>query len=253
MPKRKPPSRTAPSTGSRLLGNPTKNHLLAALSSSDYARVSSRLETVPLKLRQLVHRSGERLKHVHFPTEGFFSELAVLATGDMVEVTTIGREGMTGWSAGLGAIPVTSTTMVQGEMEMCHRMTVGDFIREMERRGDFYTLINRYRQALMGVIMQSTACNAVHSLEQRLARWLLMAQDRMAQDQFVLTQEFVAMMLGAARPTVSVVAATLQKSGLITYHRGRVRILDRTRLEAAACECYAASTNLLRGVVAAEQ
>src|SRR6185436_13582130 len=106
----------------------------------------------------------------------------------------------------------------------------------------------RFSQALVGFIMQSTACNAMHSVEQRLARWLLMAQDRMGRDDFPLTQEFVAMMLGASRPTVTVVAGTLQKAGLITYHRGRVTIVDREKLESASCECYRTATELLRAV-----
>src|SRR5258708_37861214 len=116
---------------------------------------------------------------------------------------------------------------------------------EMDRGGAFYDLLTRYAQALIGFIMQSTACNAVHSVEQRLARWLLMAEDRMESDDFPLTQEFAAMMLGTTRPTVSLVAATLQKAGLITYHRGHVKVLDREKLEDASCECYRAATTLL--------
>jgi Mn-dependent DtxR family transcriptional regulator len=100
----------------------------------------------------------------------------------------------------------------------------------------------------MGFIMQGTACNAVHSVEQRLARWLLLAQDRVEKEEFPLTQEFVAMMLGVTRPTVTVIASTLQKSGLIKYHRGLVTIMDRERLEDASCECYCTSTDLLRTV-----
>jgi CRP-like cAMP-binding protein len=184
-----------------------------------------------------------------FQGGGFFSELTVLASGDMVEVATIGREGMAGWSAGLDGAAIPSATMVQADMETCHRLSVPEFKREMNLLGAFHELINRYRQALMGVIMQSTACNAVHSLEQRLARWILMAHDRTEKDEFPLTQEFVAMMLGAARPTVSVVAGALQKSGLITYRHGRVSVVDRAGLEAASCECYAAASRLLRGVV----
>jgi CRP-like cAMP-binding protein len=118
----------------------------------------------------------------------------------------------------------------------------------MDRRGVFYELMTRFAQALVGFIMQSTACNAVHTVEQRLARWLLMARDRMGRDDFPLTQEFVAMMLGASRPTVTVVAGTLQKAGLIKYRHGRVTIVDRESLEAASCECYRAATNLLNAV-----
>jgi CRP-like cAMP-binding protein len=145
-------------------------------------------------------------------------------------------------------IPMSSASLVQGETDTCYRMTADAFRREMDRRGPFYELLSHYAQALVGFIMQSTACNAVHSVEQRLARWLLMAQDRMGADEFPLTQEFVAMMLGATRPTVTVVAGTLQRAGLITYHRGHVTVLDREKLESASCECYRAATDLLRRV-----
>jgi len=138
--------------------------------------------------------------------------------------------------------------MVQGESEICYRMKADAFRREMDRRGVFYQLLTHYAQALVGFIMQSTACNAVHSVEQRLARWLLMARDRMASDDFPLTQEFLAMMLGASRPTVTIVAGTLQKAGLITYHRGHVTILNREKLESASCECYRTTTDLLKNV-----
>jgi len=172
----------------------------------------------------------------------------VLEDGGMVEVATVGREGMLGATALLDGGSPTAASMVQGETDICYRMGVNAFHREMDRRGAFYELLGRYTQALIGFIMQSTACNAVHSVEQRLARWLLMAQDRMGTEEFPLTQEFVAMMLGATRPTVTVVAGTLQRAGLITYHRGRVTILDREKLESASCECYRAATDLLRAV-----
>jgi CRP-like cAMP-binding protein len=174
--------------------------------------------------------------------------LTVLEDGRMVEIATVGREGMVGVSAVLDGTPVTSLAMVQGATDTCYRMKVDAFRREVDRRGVFHELMAHYAQALFGFVAQSTACNAIHSVEQRLARWLLMAQDRMASDEFPLTQEFVAMMLGASRPTVSVVAGTLQKAGLITYRHGHVTIVDRNNLEAASCECYRAATDLLRGV-----
>src|SRR5205807_1758062 len=118
--------------------------------------------------------------------------------------------------------PDSSTTMVQAEIDVCYRMTVDAFRMEMDRRGPFYELVTRYTHALVGFVMQSTACNAVHSVEQRLARWLLMAQHHIGRNDFPLTQEFVAMMLGATRPTVTILAGTLQKAALITYHRGHV-------------------------------
>jgi len=187
---------------------------------------------------------------VYFPGGGFCSIVTVLADGSMVEVATIGREGMLGLSTVSGGRRGASAAMVQAETSLCYKLSMAAFRREMDLRGPFSELLTAYAQALTGVIMQSTACNAVHSVEQRLARWLLMAHDRVGRDDFPLTQEFVAMMLGATRPTVTIVAGTLQRAGLITYHRGHVTIVDRPALESAACECYQAATDLLTEVVA---
>jgi CRP-like cAMP-binding protein len=228
-----------------------QNRLLAALPEADRDRVLSTLDLVPMKLKELLHKPATRIEHVYFPGGGFCSLVTVLEDGSMVEVATIGREGAVGVTAVFDGTPAASATMVQGASETCYRMTATAFRREMERHGAFFELLTRYGQALIGFIMQSTACNAVHTVEQRLARWLLMAQDRMESDDFPLTQEFAAMMLGATRPTVSIVAATLQRAGLITYHRGRVKVLDRRKLEAASCECYGAATKLLREVTSA--
>jgi CRP-like cAMP-binding protein len=239
--------RRSPAT-SRLppTGNP--NLLLAALSVGDYTRIAATLTVVPLKLKEILHKPGERIRYVYFPAAGFFSMLASLENGDMVEVATIGREGMIGATAVLDGSTATAIAMVQGAADTCYRMPADGFRREMDRRGPFYELLTRYAQALSGFIIQSTACNAVHSVEQRLARWLLMARDRMGSDDFPLTQEFAAMMLGASRPTVTLVAGSLQKAGLITYHRGRLTIVDGRQLEGASCECYRTATNLLRSV-----
>jgi CRP-like cAMP-binding protein len=224
------------------------NRLLAALPPADYARIAPTLELVPLRLKDVLHKPGERVEHVYFPGGGFCSQLTLLEDGTMVEVATIGREGMVGMSAILDGSPEPSVTMVQAESDRCYRMSADAFRREMDRRGPFYTLLTHYAHALVGFIMQSTACNAVHSVEQRLARWLLLAQDRVGANEFPLTQEFVAMMLGATRPTVTVVAGTLQRAGLITYHRGHITIVDRERLELASCECYRTATALLLSV-----
>ena len=226
------------------------NLLIAALPSDDYARVERALEIVPVKLKQILHKPGEAIDYVYFPGAGFLSVLTVLEDGRMVEVATIGREGAVGVSAILDGVPAPSASMVQAEIDVCYRMTGAAFRREMGRRGPFYEILTRYTQALVGFVMQSTACNAVHSIEQRLARWLLMARDRVGRDEFPLTQEFAAMMLGASRPTVTVVAGTLQKAGLITYRRGRVAIRNGAALEQASCECYRAATDLLESVTA---
>jgi CRP-like cAMP-binding protein len=225
------------------------NQLLAALHPDDYARLAPTLDVVSLPVKRLLHKPDEAITDVYFPCDGFCSVLTVLEDGGMVEVVTIGREGMIGLSALFEGGPSPSLAMVQADMETCYRMRVSAFRREMERRGSFHNVVTRYAQALVGVIMQGTACNAIHSLEQRLARWFLTAHDRVATDVFPLTHEFVAMMLGAARPTVTVVAGTLQRAGLIRYRRGTVTIVDRDKLEAASCECYRVATSLLAGVV----
>ena len=224
------------------------NVLLAALPSEDYDRIAPTLTLIPLNLKAILHKAGEPIQAVYFPGGGFCSVVTVLKDGGMVEVATIGREGMVGVWAIFNDGPSPSATMVQAEADVCYRMPAQAFRQEMDRHGAFYELLGRYADALFGFIMQSTACNAVHSVEQRLSRWLLMAHDRVEKDEFPFTQEFVAMMLGATRPTVTVVAGTLQKAGLITYHRGHVTIVDREKLESASCECYRAATDLLKAV-----
>jgi CRP-like cAMP-binding protein len=211
-------------------------------------RVVPQLDVIPLKLKRFLHKAGEPIHEVYFPGGGFISMVTVLNDGGMVEVATIGREGVLGVSALLNGDPSPSAAMVQGETDTCYRMPADVFRAEVDRRDAFHDLMVRYAQALGGFIMQSTACNAVHSVEQRLARWLLLAHDRVGKDEFSLTQEFVAMMLGVSRPTVTVIAGTLQKAGLITYHRGHLTIVDREKLEAASCECYRTATELLTNV-----
>lgn len=242
------PVKRRPSSADRPPAPRNRNLLLAALPPQDYSRIARSLDSVPLRLKSLLHRAGDPIEHVYFPGGGFFSMVTVLKDGRMVEVATIGREGMVGITAVLNN-PVSATSMVQGEADTCYRMKADVFRREMDRRGAFYELLTHYAQALLGFVVQSTACNAVHSVEQRFARWLLMARDRMESDHFALTQEFAAMMLGASRPTVTIVASTLQRAGLITYHRGYLTIVDGERLEAASCECYRATTDSLNAVM----
>jgi CRP-like cAMP-binding protein len=210
------------------------NDLLVALPAEDLRRLRPSLEIVPLAVKQFLHRPGERIDYVFFPGGGFCSELTLLENGAMIEVATIGREGMVGLAAGSDSSVAHSVAMVQSAMDTSYRLPASDYRAEMDRGGAFHALLTRYMHAHVGMIMQSTACNAVHRVEQRLARWLLMAHDRIERSEFYLTQEFIAMMLGVARPTVTLVAGTLQKAGLITYHRGRMAILDRDRLEAAS-------------------
>jgi CRP-like cAMP-binding protein len=228
-----------------------ENRLLAALPLTEYARVTRSLDTLSLTVNNVLQKPGESTTAVYFPGGGFCSILTVLADGSMVEIATVGREGM----VGVGAIldpeqGVASFTMVQASSATCYRMPADAFTREMDRGGRFHALLTRYALAHFGFVMQSTACNARHSVEQRLARWLLLAHDRVGEDEFPLTQEFAAMMLGASRPTVTTVAGALQRAGLIRYHRGVLRILDRPRLQAVACECYEVTTKMLNDVTA---
>jgi CRP-like cAMP-binding protein len=228
---------------------PLLNLLLAKLPTTDRQRLLPSLTVISLVLKDVLHKPGEPIRHVYFPGGGFLSTVTVLKNGRMVEVATVGREGMAGSGAVLADLRVVPATIVQGAADICYRMTDDAFREEMDRRGPFSALVNRYGQAMVGAIMQSVACNAVHSVEQRLARWLLMAHDRMVDNQFPLTQEFAAMMLGTSRQTVTIVAGHLQNAGLITYHRGTVTIVKRSSLESASCECYAATTALFDAVV----
>ena len=228
---------------------PIPNRLLASLPPDEYRRLVPHLEPYPLILKQVLYKPGEVADFVYFPAGGFVSVVTVLANGDMVEVATIGNEGLVGGSAIIAGYREPTLTMVQMASEACDRIPAAVFRREVERRGALHDVVARFSQALTGVIMQSTACNATHSVEQRLARWLLTARDRVGKDQFPLTQEFLAMMLGAARPTVTIAAGALQRAGLITYRRGQISILDRESLEHASCECYQVTADLLAGVV----
>jgi len=243
--KRKPSASRSPSEAP---SPAAANELLAALPAEVLQRLSPALELVPLALKEILHRPGDPIEYVYFPGAGFVSELTVLESGDMVEVATVGREGMVGIFASDGEERAPSLSMVQAAIDVCYRLRATVFREEMDRRGPFHQLMTRYMHAHVGLIMQSTACNAMHTVEQRLARWLLMAHDRVGLDDFPLTQEFLAMMLGVSRPSVTIVAGTLQKAGLITYHRGHLKIVNREELEAASCECYRVVRNLLASV-----
>jgi CRP-like cAMP-binding protein len=221
---------------------PEENLLLAELPAAEFSRVRRLLDSVSPRTKTVLQKPGEPVHYVYFPCHGFLSVLMVMADGETVEVATIGREGTTGTTVAPGGRCALSLTIVQADMQICYRMRATAYRREMARQGPFCDVITRYGQGMTSALMQFSACNAVHTVEQRMARWLLMAQDRVGSDDFPLTQASVSMMLGAARQTVTVVAGTLQKAGLIRYRHGRVVIVDRPALEAASCECYVAST-----------
>jgi CRP-like cAMP-binding protein len=219
------------------------NLLLAALPRADYQRLAPFLQPCSLKAREVIQQKAEPVRNVYFPGGGVCSLVTPLSDGSMVEMAMVGREGMVGMSATLNGRVAQETALVQIATDTCHRIAIDEFLREMDRRGPLFELVSRYTQALLGLVMQSVACNAVHPVEQRLSRWLLMAHDRTGADEFPLTQELVATMLGTSRPTVSIVAGTLRKAGLIEYRHGRMTILNRRSLEAASCECYRVVTS----------
>jgi CRP-like cAMP-binding protein len=225
------------------------NHLLASLPAEDYQRVSSELTWRPLRVRQVLHKHGEPVSEIFFPGRSVCSITNVMEDGAVVEVATVGREGLVGIAAVFGAPVASGEAFVQIAAEPAAVMSIDAFRREMERRGAFHDRVTRYSQAFVHMLMQSVACNGLHSAEERCCRWLLMTHDRIAQDDFPLTHELLAIMLGVRRPTVTLVMAELTRAGIISHVRGHIRIVDRKALEQATCECYrnirAASGRLL--------
>jgi CRP-like cAMP-binding protein len=195
--------------------------------------------TIPLPFRHVLHKAGGKIDTVYFPGGGVCSITNVMSDGRMVEVATIGNEGMVGISAFFGVDISAGEAFVQvsdgGEAQA---MPLDAFRRELDRRGPFYELVGRYAQALQTLIMQSAACFSMHSVEERCSRWLLMTHDRVGRDNFQLTHEFLGYMLGTRRPTVSLVLGTLEKAGIIQNGTKRITIVNRKKLEEASCECY---------------
>jgi CRP-like cAMP-binding protein len=216
----------------------TDNRVLAALSAEEHERLAPDLEPVSLKLGEVLFRPDELIRHVYFPTTSIISLLTDLEDGSGMEVGLVGREGLAGVSAFLGGRETkVATTQAEGE---ALRIRAEALREEFNRGGRLQTALLRYTHALMAQISQSVVCNARHAIEGRLARWLLMYHDRIKRDEFLLTHEFMANMLGVRRAGVSMVANNLQKMGFIEYKRGRIKILDRQGLEAFTCECYPA-------------
>jgi CRP-like cAMP-binding protein len=233
------PMRIADAATSPLSGTqPSHNRLLAALPAEEYQRISRDLVTRPLRVRQVLHKHGEKLTEVFFCGRGICSITNAMEDGGMVEVATVGNEGFIGVGAALGDPIASGEAFVQVQGDPAQVMSIDAFQREMDRRGPLYDLVSRYTQAFVGLVMQSVACNGLHSAEERCCRWLLMTHDRVEQDEFALTHEFMAMMLGVRRPTVTLVMAELTNAGIISHVRGRVRVVDRPGLEGASCECY---------------
>ena len=214
-----------------------RNSLLKLLSADDLEAVLAVAEMVTIEVKQGVFRRGEPIRYIHFPQDCVISLVTELEDGNSVEAMTVGCDGFAGLAVfhGVSASRLTAIGQISGES---YRISTPDFLRLIEERDNFAGLLSRYSQYVFETVAQSAACNRMHVIEQRCARWLLMSEDRVGRNHFDLTQEFLAEMLGVRRPGVTVAMGALEKAGLIAHGRGRIAVVDRPGLEKVACECY---------------
>lgn len=225
------------------------NRLLAGLPWRDQERIMSKLVPSFLEVETVLFEPGEVVAAVYFPLDGVVSLVTPLQDGAIVEVATVGNEGVVGVPAVLGgSLAVRAISQGAGRSLT---MTTSSFLGEVALNEPLARLVQNYVQALFGQISQAAACNRLHSSEERLSRWLLMSRDRVGKDQFPISKEFLGQMLGAPRATVTLAAGVLQKEGLISYRRGLIEIVDGKGLEAVACECYRVIRAEFDGVTAA--
>ena len=218
-------------------GNSIANSLLAALPRKDYQSLLAGLEPVTLTYGEVLFEPGERIRHVYFPSDALVCLLTTVEGHEALEVGLVGSEGMVGISLALGIDVSSVRALVQGT-GTAMRMSAARFRKAFRKGLPLQGELHRYAHAKLVQARQTAACNRFHVVEARLARWLLMTRDRARSDQFLLTQAFLADMLGVRRVGVTQAAGTLQQRKLISYSRGKIRILDRKGLEAASCECY---------------
>jgi CRP-like cAMP-binding protein len=218
-------------------GNAFDNRLLAGLPADVYRRLGPALEPASFVLGDVVYEVGRRMAYVYFPTSSVVSIIYTMEDGNTAEMGLVGNEGVVGIALFMGGdtTPNQAVAQVAGG---AFRMKAQAMLEEFRRGGPFQLALLRYTQALITQISQTAVCNRLHPVEKRLCRWLLLTRDRLCSDQILMTQEFIAHMLGVRREGVTAAAHHLQAAGLIRYHRGHITILDRTELEAAACECY---------------
>ena len=216
---------------------PMRNRLLGALPPSELALLTPYLERVQLEQRAQLFAPEQRIAHVYFPDTAVISLVSRLEDGRSVEVGTAGSEGM----AGLSLFLAEDTSSFEAFAQIAgtaHRMDAKEFVRLAATSEALHRMLLRYTQAFLTQVAQTAACNGAHLVEERCARWLLMTSDRVDGDEFALTHEFLAFMLGVRRAGVTVTMRALQDAGIIAYGRGRIGIVDRAALEAVSCECY---------------
>ena len=218
-------------------GKPVSNKILLSISDGEYNSLRPHLEYVRLPNHLVLHESGAKLEFAYFPNRGLISLVVVMKDGRTAEAGVVGNEGFTGTpaSVGLSRGPLRAVVQISGDG---FRVKVGALQSTLEIAPHLQMALNRYA-AIRGMqVAQTAACNRLHDIKQRLARWLLMTQDRVDSGTLPITHDFLATMLGTDRPSVTVAAGVLQKKGLIEYTRGAVKIVNRKKLEDCACECY---------------
>jgi CRP-like cAMP-binding protein len=217
---------------------PRQNRLLAALPAADYGRLLPYLELIPWPLGWTVYEAGTRMKYVYLPTSGVVSRICVTGNGESTEIAVTGNEGLVGIALIMGGETSPRRVTVHSA-GYAYRLKADVLQEEFDRGGPLQRLLLRYVQALITQMAQSAVCNRHHTLEQQLCRWLLSNLDRLPSNELTVTQELIANLLGVRREGVTLTAGHLQQSGLIRYSRGHISVLDRAKLEALTCECYA--------------
>jgi CRP-like cAMP-binding protein len=218
---------------------PRGNRLLDSLPAADRADLAPHLEYERLELKDLLLEQGKRIYNVYFPLTSVASLLNLVEETSGIEIATVGNEGLVGLSLSWGIDTLNPREFVQCQVPGdALVMDAETFASKVAAGGELAWLVHRYTQAFVTQIGQQVACNGLHSIEERCARWMLLTHDRVGSDEFPLTQEFLAQMLGVRRPSVTVVAGILQQAGFIRFHRGRITITDRRGLENSSCDCY---------------
>ena len=216
---------------------PIPNCLLAFLPDEEYQRLLPAMEQVGLNYGENIYESGDVIGNVYFPNSGIISLLASIEDSAMLEVGIVGNEGMVGLPVFLG-VEITNNRAVVQDKGVAMKIKTADFLKECDSGGALPKILQRFTHSLMAQISQSAVCFRFHQVEARLARWLLMTADRMESNDFHITQDFLANMLGVRREAVNQSAVILQKQNLIQYTRGQMEILDRAKLEKTSCHCY---------------
>lgn len=216
----------------------TVNRLLAMLPKKEYERLLPGLKRIPLTFGEVLYEPGDTIKQVYFPNDSIVSLLSMTQERSTLEVGMVGNEGFAGLPIFMGVDISQTRALVQGAGSAM-RMTSAVARHEASQPGALHRLLHRYSHSRLTQVSQSVVCNRFHSVDARLARWLLMTSDRLGREEFRLTQDFMSNMLGVRREGVNKAAGALQTAKLIRYTRGVIEILDRRRLEAKSCECYA--------------